>query len=137
MRRLFVRGLILMLIGLTAPAMTSEKCGNWLSEDFFKTADISAVRECVADMKSLSARDDEGRTPLHLAVKASQDVSVILELLRLGADVSLLDASGRSVIHDAAEHSTVPEVIPLLENRGQVVLRARFTDCAPDTSRAV
>ena len=73
--------------------------------------DISFIGRCKAQLISLlirhgaaiNARDQGGRTPLHIAAKAGR-VENVEALLDSGARVYDLDGAGQSPIHYAAAH---------------------------------
>jgi cytohesin len=56
--------------------------------------------------------ENHDRTPLHVAVHANLDPSMIVTLLRAGADVKARDAYGRTPLHYAVHNSTT--VVTLL-----------------------
>lgn len=61
------------------------------------------------------------QTPLHLAVITKQE-DVVEDLLRVGADLSLLDRWGNSVLHLAAREGHDKILSVLLKNRKAALL---------------
>ncbi|MCY4137168.1 MAG: ankyrin repeat domain-containing protein, partial [Rhodobacteraceae bacterium] len=55
----------------------------------------------------IGARDDKGRTPLHLAARRSQNPEIVDLLLGLGADAQAQDEVGRSPWDYAQENDVL------------------------------
>ncbi len=84
--------------------------------------DLSLAEQFILkDTGTLSERDDQGRTPLHLAA-GLDDLSMITLLLKHGADPSLQDESGRLPLHIAAEISFT--TAHLLSGSGSLIYHA-------------
>jgi ankyrin repeat protein len=64
-----------------------------------------------------NARDNKGRTPLHLAVQTKPCVDVAKILLEAGGDPNIQDAYGRTPLHYAVFHDN-PRIISLLLRYG-------------------
>ncbi|MGW2182782.1 ankyrin repeat domain-containing protein [Streptomyces sp. NPDC001732] len=87
------------------------------------TRRAAEVRALTADGADLSARDEEGATPLHRAVGAPYDGSeplssleVVRALLECGADVHAVDGRGRTPLHSAVGCGR-PRLVELLLER--------------------
>jgi uncharacterized protein len=94
--------------------------------------DLSLAEQFILkDTRTLSQRDDQGRTPLHLAA-GLDDQSMITLLLKHGADPSLQDESGRLPLHIAAEISFT--TAHLLSGSGSLIHHA---DAAGRTALAM
>ncbi|XP_061441528.1 nuclear factor NF-kappa-B p105 subunit isoform X2 [Rhineura floridana] len=81
--------------------------------------------EVVADLNAddiLNVRNDLYQTPLHLAVITKQ-AGVVKDLLRAGADVSLLDRHGNSVLHLAAKQGDEKVLSMLLNHKEAFLMR--------------
>ncbi|KAJ7327088.1 hypothetical protein JRQ81_016847 [Phrynocephalus forsythii] len=84
---------------------------------------VRNLLEVIADFNTadvLNARNDLYQTPLHLAAITKQ-AEVVKALLRAGADVSLLDRHGNSVMHLAAKHGD-EKVLKVLLNHKEASL---------------
>ena len=86
-------------------------CDEWLTESFYGTATSTQIGDCVEAGADIGARDDQGRTPLHLAAAAATNDAVVAELLRAGASLELTDALGHRPIHIAAQSGRTPGVL--------------------------
>uniref|UniRef100_A0A8C5YEE1 Nuclear factor NF-kappa-B p105 subunit n=1 Tax=Microcebus murinus TaxID=30608 RepID=A0A8C5YEE1_MICMU len=74
--------------------------------------DLLEVTSGLISDEIINMRNDLYQTPLHLAVLTKQE-EVVEDLLRAGADLSLLDRLGNSVLHLAAKegHETVLSIL--------------------------
>ena len=89
---------------------------HWAASD----ADATTVALLLAHGASPLARDDDGRTPLHLAAAVPGRVTVINELLSHGADVNAPDDFHQTPLHLAAALKS-PDVAQLLIRNGATV----------------
>ncbi|XP_066487736.1 nuclear factor NF-kappa-B p105 subunit [Tiliqua scincoides] len=85
---------------------------------------VRNLLEVVADLNAdvLNVRNDIYQTPLHLAVITKQ-AGVVKDLLRAGADVSLLDRHGNSVLHLAAQQGDEKLLTMLLSHKEASLMR--------------
>ena len=111
MRHAVFLGALALAAGLSHPAHAEPSCADWASEAFFAAASVEKARACIADGVNIAERDDEGRTPLHLAAAQTRDPAVVAELLRAGADIDLTDSEGRRPIHIAAADGQAPGIL--------------------------
>ncbi len=103
-----------LLISLVTPAYADRSCTDWMTDTFFSAASIQDVRSCLEAGASVTERDNEGRTPLHLATAVATDAAVVGELLGAGADPAPSDAQGNRAIHVAAASARTPDVLSYL-----------------------
>ena len=102
------------MVGFGGPVHADLSCTDWMSEAFFDAATMPDVHYCLEAGADVSGRDNEGRTPLHLAASATADANVVAALLRAGADIELTDAEGRRPIHTAAAMGRTPDILTYL-----------------------
>ena len=79
----------------------------------------AVAAEMAASPRSINARDDVGRTPLHFAAAGdtAEHGAILRALLKAGADVSAADDSGQTALHYAARESAFENVGTLLHWR--------------------
>lgn len=92
----------------------ADTCADWMTEAFFSSANQQDVRHCLESGANVTMRDNDGRTPLHLASALATDADVVAELLQAGAKTELSDTEGRRPIHVAAEQGRTPEILSYL-----------------------
>ena len=97
------------IIGVLEADAQHLSCGDWTdrgnADDFFQNATAADVSRCVAAGIDPNARDEDDRTPLHIAVAASwknENPAVLAALLGVGADPNARDESGMTPLHSAA-----------------------------------
>ena len=114
MKYLLILANVGLMCGITVSGHAALSCSDWPNKDFFETASVEDVRDCLAGGTSVGSRDENGRTPLHWAAAASKDVAVIVELLTAGANPELVDTTGQRAIHVAAADGRNPTIISYL-----------------------
>ena len=65
-----------------------------------------------------NARDEFGRTPLHIAVQEDADAETMRDLVESGGDVNTQDEEGMTPLHDAVWHSENLAIVELLLDAG-------------------
>ena len=68
-------------------------CNDWNSKGFFESAAAADVKRCLEAGAEVNARDENGYTPLHLAVRYG-DAGTVAALVNAGADVEARDKDG-------------------------------------------
>ena len=106
------------------------------------SAEEESIKALIKAGAELTGRENQGKTPLHLAASyaAAADTKVISLLLSLGADPCLRDDHERTALHDAATNNV--EVIQALlsdprtknclearDDRGRTPLEVAREDC--------
>lgn len=87
--------------------------------------DLAAVRSLIASRVDVNARDSQGRTPLHRAIKLGHD-DITLELSHSGADPTLrlfsvpddVDDAGMNALHLAAFNGRTAVVRSIIDRGG-------------------
>lgn len=94
----------LVIASFSGPAQTQENASNCVtpvSQLFLQEATITQVDRCISKA-AINARDAKGNTPLHTAIFANADPSIVRLLIRKGADLSLRNLDLRTPLHEAA-----------------------------------
>ena len=91
---------------------------QWLTEDFWKEADVAKVEACIAAGSKLDTRDERGKTPLHLAAWLNKNPDTIDTLIRHGSKVNARNENGKPPLHWAAEHNENLDIIDALLDGG-------------------
>ena len=92
-------------------------CEKWNTPGFFRYADDTVLSRCLKT-KNLNAKDDEGRTPMHLAALHSKITEVVATLAKAGVDPNARDKKGRTPLHTAAVFGKTPAVVTALIKAG-------------------
>ncbi|MHB9134068.1 MAG: ankyrin repeat domain-containing protein [Armatimonadota bacterium] len=118
-------GLLLALVLVLGAAWAGE------IHDAAKAGDTVKLEALLkADDKLLTAKDDNGLTPLHWAAAAGK-ISVVQLLLDKGADVNAVDTSGRTPLHGAAGNGQKDIIEKLLLPKGAKLDARDNTDATP------
>ncbi len=89
-------------------------CKDWNTKAFFERAGAADVSRCLKAGSKVSARDETGRMPLHLAAHHSKTPEVVKSLVNAGARVGARDETGATPLHTAAVASRTPAVVKAL-----------------------
>ncbi|KAF4953754.1 hypothetical protein FGADI_5747 [Fusarium gaditjirri] len=81
------------------------------SYDGGQLIDIAAVELLLSHGAKVTCSDDNGNTPLHLAVKNLENLDAIAFLLDHGADVCAKNLKGNTPLHEAANGTFWPRVV--------------------------
>ena len=83
------------------PQKAAISCKGWNTETFFSRTAAAEVTRCLK-AEDLNARDEKGRTPLHVAAVISKQPAVVAALAKGGAELDARDEKGRTPLHLAA-----------------------------------
>ena len=109
----------LALFFLVRPADSlAADCNSWNTLEFFGTAKGEDIRACLAAGANLNARNENGSTPLHIAVWHGNDPAVVATLLDAGANPNAEDENGRTPLHLAAGYNDSHDVTAVLVDAG-------------------
>ena len=115
------------------PVLATPPCTGWTPSSlslnrfsFFGFARVEDVRRCLDAGARVKARDDWGRTPLHLAAGLSESPAVVQALLDAGAKVDARSDFGTPLYY-AAANSKAPEVVQALLDGGRRSTRGMNT----------
>lgn len=91
-------------------------CDNWNTPPFFRHASAEDVFRCLKS-KDLNAKDEQGRTPIHLAALNGKP-EVVLALASAGAEADALDGMGLTPLHSVSYFRDAPEIVAALVKAG-------------------
>ena len=81
-------------------------CSKWNTKDFFETATVADVTRCLKSGSNIEAKNENGSTPLHIAVEYSKSTDVLKFLIDGGANIEAKNKYGRTPLHTAAYKNT-------------------------------
>ena len=88
------------------------------AKEWWKTVTPETIADYAAKGADVSARNENGQTPLHWATSDNPNSAVIDALVRLGADVNARNKRGFTPLHYAAAWNQNPAVIKALVRLG-------------------
>ena len=92
-------------LGFTPVAAQETNCDGWMSSSwevqvqFWETATVDTVSDCLNSGANVNARDIVGQTPLHNAARSNVNPEVLTVLLEAGADVNARDMLEQTPLH--------------------------------------
>ena len=87
-------------------------------ERFWKKLTLKELQEFIAKTCGINAHYKGNETPLHQAVRYSENAEIIKELIKEGADIHAKNKNGHTPLHLAAYSNKSIEVIKELHNAG-------------------
>ena len=94
-------------------------CTEWNTLEFFESATLAEVSDCLAAGADIGVRDDDGYTPLHLAAWGNGNPAVITALAAAEADMGVQEyEEGWTPLHLAARYNDNPAIITALVAAG-------------------
>ena len=116
MHQLFTPSLLaLCLVVISAcPAMAQ----SLLDMEWIAQATPAAVQAQLDRGATLTARDQNGMTPLHGAARYNATPAAVQAQLDRGATLTARDQNGMTPLHGAARYNANPAVVSLLLDRG-------------------
>ena len=116
---------VIALTCLTALPAQAQDCRGWEDKPFWEKVTPEQVQICLDNGARVYSTPSQAITPLHSAVKYSNNPKVIIALLDAGADVNARAPNGRTVsatpLHLAAKHNKNSKVIKILLDAGAEV----------------
>ena len=109
---------VFLLVSAAALSTEAADCKDWNTKDFFKIATLDDVTRCLGAGADPNARLENRYTPLHEAVRHSENPAVIAALLDAGANPNARGTDGSSALHKAATLNDNPSVITALLDAG-------------------
>ena len=111
--------LVALACGESATAPVADSCPDWNTPAFFDRASVADVRACLDAGESVTAKDPDGRTPLHLAA-TRDDPAIVALLISAGARLDLMAKGLTPLCLAAWDGRSAPVVRALLEGGSQV-----------------
>lgn len=106
------------LFSILTSAAHAVEC-DLKSEGFYRDVTAGEMADCIsADPEGTSTRDEQGNTPLHLAMVHSPKTEIIRLLISLEADLGALNAKKESAVHVLAAEGNVPSHMAALRAGG-------------------
>ena len=93
---------------VSALKKAQDSCEKWNTPAFFRSAGLADLARCLKAKKP-DARDEKGRTPLHLAAWLSKKSGVVTALLAAGADPAARDKAGKTPWDYAQENTALKD----------------------------
>ena len=87
-------------------------------ENFWETLTLERLQNQNGLKGDINAQNKEGETPLHHAVRYSENAEIVKELCNAGADIHAKNRYGHTPLHVAAYSNKSIEVIKELHNTG-------------------
>ena len=120
-----------LAFSIAARPAIGAACDNWNTKEFFKTATVQKVTNCLQAGADLDVRDEHGLTPLHWAAWKNENPVVVVALLEAGADLNAWADNGLTSLHWAAAGNNNPAVITTLLEAGADPNMETFEDRRP------
>ena len=103
-----------------SPWAREVDCSPWKTTDptqsreFFETATVEDITQCLVAGADVHARTENGWTPLHRAARLTEIPEVVTTLVAAGADVSARTQPGETPLHKAARNTKTNAVVGVL-----------------------
>ena len=109
------------------PQDSASECAGWNTLDFFRSATLELVVDCLNAGADVNAQDEYGWAPLHFAAQENGDPTIVRALVEVGADVNAQDEYGWTPLHHAARATPNPATVAALVAAGaEVDARAKY-----------
>jgi ankyrin repeat protein len=118
MLRIISNVMTFCLFSVVSSAAYAVEC-DLKTEEFYRDVTAGEMADCIsADPEGTSTRDEQGNTPLHLAMVHSPKTEIIRLLISLEADLEALNAKKESAVHVLAAKGNVPSHVAALRAGG-------------------
>ena len=123
-----LRVIVSALVFSGGPVLAADDCAELCDAEFYMSATAPSVQQLIDQGVDVNARDEIGKSALHLVAKAKPEV--ISALLAAGADVNAKDQWDRTPLHFVAATGSI-ENIKLLLDAGAEVNAKTANDWTP------
>ncbi len=106
---------------LSEAQAVAADCSGWNRREFFRSATLELVADCLTAGTEVNARDRRDSTPLHYTAELSDNPAVITALLAAGAEVNARDLGGWAPLDYAALLTANPIISSTLLEAGAEV----------------
>ena len=113
------------LIKLGATTGVKVKQQDFLDINWWKVAMLKDVKQGIDNGLDVNAKNEKGKTPLHIATRYNENLEIIKTLIKAGSNINAMTTKGYAPIHYAAYKNKNPEIIKLLISKGANVNDAK------------
>ena len=93
------RILLIFLWILLPDSLLAQNCNDWRQDKYWESVSLFNLKKCIRNEVQLNSSDENGLTPLHLAVKHKSSPNIAYYLIKLGSDPDAVTPNGKTPLH--------------------------------------